>query len=297
MSTPQAWSTVVDQSTDAAFRAWGAEFSAKMLATGTLTQTADTGQINWVTVTRAAINTNAGFQIWYLNDSLHGTAPVYFRIDFGSAGATTAPRIMVTVGTGTNGSGTLTGTALTISRAVTAGSNPTSTVTAYASYMCAVEGFFGFAWKCGPAGNTNASRAFFVFQRSVDTAGAFSAQGGWALWGIGSSWVQQNLRFASTAAAYTVTTNNAQFPCVIPGAVTSSTVGSNFQAYIHWGAFPDVLPMVGTCTALQTEVAFNSTFSVAMVAGVSHTYIQLGSVNSAETTALPSVWGFCMRWE
>ena len=103
--TTAAWSTVLDQSSDAAFRNWGSELSGKFAAVG-MVQTSDTGQINWTTVTRAAvINTAAGYEIWKLS-----SGNLYFKIEYGT-GATqpTLPSIWITVGTGSNGSGTLTG--------------------------------------------------------------------------------------------------------------------------------------------------------------------------------------------
>jgi hypothetical protein len=300
MSTPQSWSTVIDHGSDAAFRTWAAEFIAKMLATGTLTQTADTGQINTATVTRAGTNSNAGYASFYLNDSLHGTAPVYFRVDFGTGAATNAPRIQITVGTGMNGSGTVTGTALTSARTCTATAAPTSTVTTYNSYMCAAPGFFGFSWKGGAGGSTNAARGSFFFCRTVDSAGAISAQGGYCFWGAGVTnvFAYQSLRFASTAAAYTaVTTPTASIPCVIPGAVTSSLVGANNQAYLHFAGFPDVQALFGLATAITSEVAVGNTFTMAPIAGVSHTYINLGAINPSETTGATGTYGQCMLWE
>jgi len=299
--TTQTWSTVIAHTTDAEFRTWGVEFNAKVAATVSMVQAADTGQINWVTVTRPGSNTNGGYEIWYLNDSLHATAPVYFRIDYGTGGGTGNPRIQITIGTGTNGAGTLTGTALTTARICNASGNPpTSTVTAYASYMCASTGFFGFSWKAGAGGNTNANRGSFYFCRSFDTAGVVSATGGYCVWGNGitGNLQYQNLRFAATAAAYTAVGGAAAaIPCVIPGTVTSSLVGANFQAYLHFGAFPDVQAVTGLCTVITSEVPFGNTFTLAPVAGVSHTYINLGAINPAETTVAATTYGQCMLYE
>jgi hypothetical protein len=94
--------------TDADFRAWGSGIAAQIAAMG-LVQTADTGQINWTTVLRPAINTSAGYEMWRFADSLQVTKPVFIRMEYGIAAVADRPRLIVRVGTGTDGAGTLTG--------------------------------------------------------------------------------------------------------------------------------------------------------------------------------------------
>lgn len=95
-------------STDADFRAWGSGISSLIAATG-MVQTADTGQINWTTVLKpAAINTSQGYEIWRFADTLQATKPWFLKLEYGSAGVVDRPGIWVTVGTATNGAGTIT---------------------------------------------------------------------------------------------------------------------------------------------------------------------------------------------
>jgi hypothetical protein len=102
--------TPFDQTTDAGFRAWVSSIITQLAAVG-LTQTSDTGQINTSTVTRPGSgNTSAGYTIWQFNDSLQGTSPIYFKLEFGSGSAAANPQMWVTVGTGTNGAGTINAT-------------------------------------------------------------------------------------------------------------------------------------------------------------------------------------------
>lgn len=94
---------------DADFRAWGSGIAAALAAVG-LVQTADTGQVNWATVTKPAVtNTVAGYEIWRFNDALQATRPVFVKIEYGVAATVDRPEIWVTVGTTTNGAGTLGG--------------------------------------------------------------------------------------------------------------------------------------------------------------------------------------------
>jgi hypothetical protein len=47
----------------------GVQGIAAQIAAMGLVQTSDTGQINWVTVARPALNTIAGYEIWRFNDA------------------------------------------------------------------------------------------------------------------------------------------------------------------------------------------------------------------------------------
>lgn len=95
------------QGTDAAFRAWGSGISALLAAAG-LVQTADTGQINWATVTRPTLaNTSQGYEIWRFPDALQATRPIFLKIEYGSGTNSGVPQMWVTVGTATDGAGTL----------------------------------------------------------------------------------------------------------------------------------------------------------------------------------------------
>ena len=290
--TFRTWSTVVSQATDADFRTWGVEFESYLVQVG-LVQTADTGQINWTTVVRAGVGTEAGYSMFSFTDSI-GT--LYFRFGYGSGGATTIPRIQVAVGQGTNGAGTLTG----ISSATTTvtGSAITSTSTLYTSYMCMVNGVFWFMWKIGTGGSANANRGGFVFQRSFTSLGVVDGAGGYASWGAYSAATSGLQYFGySSGTAYAAHTITSSYPCVIPGRVTSSSVGANYQVYLHWLAVPDVRPCVGSCTAIASEVSFGNQFTLAPCGNVSHNYICLGQAAIAETTAQSTIYSLCLIWE
>ena len=295
--TTQSWSTRVRHDSDATFREWGSELNTKMAAAG-LVQTADTGQINWTTVTRPGTNTDAGYEVWKLNDSLFGTAPIYIRFDYGTAGSATQPSIKATVGTGTNGAGTLTGTALTTAKR-TNGNNAAAVDTAYQSYCCCTEGFFGLAWK-----TTNQLTATFFVCRTVDNTGAYTATGAMVYWGNGlnsSVTATQALRFAATAAAYTAQTalpNTAL--CINPQTPTATTVGSDTQAMVAWTITPTILPLIGLCGVGNGEVSLGSTFSITIVGSTAHTYVALDEKQGPIGTVAANATGGlkpAMLWE
>lgn len=95
---------------DSDFRSWGSGLNAQIAAVG-LVKTSDTGQIDWTTTLKPSAGTQkVGYEIWRFNDALQATKPVFIRIDYGSSSAGISfPGLWVTVGTSTNGAGTLTG--------------------------------------------------------------------------------------------------------------------------------------------------------------------------------------------
>lgn len=270
--TTQSWSTGMRHDSDAAFRAWGSEIGVKLAAIN-LVQTADTGQINWATVTLPGANTSGGYEIWRFNDSLQATAPIYFRIDYNTANAN-QPKIVVTVGTGSNGSGTITGTAKSAANAINGQSAQTS-ATAFQSYFCHVDGFLGMDWKNG----SGLSEGNLLIIRTVDSSGAPTAVGAMVCWGVGSGTSitgRQFLRFAATAAAATLATNVQSGALGInPGAASASLVGSDVQVFIAWANTPQIQPLVGICGVLKSEIAVGNTFAATLVGSTSRTYIVL----------------------
>lgn len=84
--------------------------TAQLSALGLL-QTADTGQVDPLTVTGAtAADAIKGYQVWRFNDALQGSMPVFLKIWYGSGVSYAgAPALWLTVGTGSDGAGNLTG--------------------------------------------------------------------------------------------------------------------------------------------------------------------------------------------
>lgn len=131
------------QGSDAAFRVWGLQVNAALAAAG-LTQTSDTGQINWATVTRASANTDAGYEIWRWNDTQHATRPIFLKMRYGSASVNDRPRMWIDIGEGSNGSGSLTGAIRTDFRIIDAQNSNVSTADLNICYNATI-GYLGFA--------------------------------------------------------------------------------------------------------------------------------------------------------
>lgn len=96
-------------STDAQFRAYCQSISNTIVAGGWV-MTADTGQANFATMISASVAyTAAGYNIFKMNDALQATAPCYIKLEYGCGSTTSTPGFWITVGTGSDGAGNLTG--------------------------------------------------------------------------------------------------------------------------------------------------------------------------------------------
>lgn len=102
---------VDDTSLRALMTAWYACFEI-----GPVTQTSDTGQFDPTTITAASLSTTVGnsYRVHYLDDALHSTRPLYIRTGWHLSAAAGYIRNTVTVGTGTDGAGNITGLRATV---------------------------------------------------------------------------------------------------------------------------------------------------------------------------------------
>lgn len=123
------------------YRQWWDAIRAQLTAVG-LVQTSDTGQLTPGSHTRPSANNYSGYEIWRFADSLQGTLPIFMKIEPGVGGTQDRPAIRMSVGTGTNGSGTLTGQVGSTSVAV-AGTSKSASDT-LPSFMSHGEGYFHF---------------------------------------------------------------------------------------------------------------------------------------------------------
>jgi hypothetical protein len=150
------------------FNAWGQGISNGILAAG-LTKTADTGQINWGTNATIPSTTSQtiGYEVWQFTDALQSTAPVYVRLGYGSNGSqASTPQITVTVGTATNGAGTITASGLygaaVLTNSVFANSGVWASSSSATLYIDSDSGSSLMIAGWGYAGSTVAGTAFCI---------------------------------------------------------------------------------------------------------------------------------------
>jgi hypothetical protein len=123
----------------------------------------------------AANTTFQGYMIFRFNDTLQSTSAIYVKLEFGRGGGAQDPGLMGTMGTGSNGSGTITGASTARSALFYSNSTP-SVVTNYATYACynTTQGFLGVMYKLGSSNSSAGWGTLLVF-RSVDNTGAPTA--------------------------------------------------------------------------------------------------------------------------
>lgn len=254
--------------TDAEFRTWGSSLKAALAAVG-LVQAADTGQIDWTTVTKPTVgNTAAGYEIWEFNDTLQATAPVFIKIEYGTAASATQPSLWVTVGTSTNGAGALGGQMSTRKQL---NQSQSATATVYTSYVSGASNRLSF---CLMATSLTAATAMTVnIERSHDATGADTADG---------------------ISVFTVSTSNSTFEQFIPtptgsppsadtaapalvGTGNTAVVGSDTGLYPHFPFYGKALnPKLGVLSYKVSDIADLAVITVSMY-GSNHNYMALGS--------------------
>jgi hypothetical protein len=268
---------------DADFRSWGSGLSAQFAAIG-LVKTSDTGQIDWTTVLKpSGSNIKMGYEIWRFNDALQATKPVFIRIDFGSGLSTNYPGLWVTVGTATNGAGTLTGQ-VGATRPVPA--NSTTTGPTYCS---------GSSSRLNLASNTGAGASFLLIsvERTKTGAGVDTGDG--------------IVRYANSSAqglGYQL----VPFVGTIPAEATSNpALDSNLGGVSSLG--PDVMlsptvafygkPLFASwCIYKNTEITGLTPITFTHL-GATRTYMPLGGNSVSASNNLQTTGGYAiaMLWE
>lgn len=290
--TTASTNTVIAHTSDATYRVWVAEIITQLLAVG-LTQTADTGQVNVATVTRPAINTLNAYAIFRFNDTLHGTNPIFIRIDFGTGTVATTPQMRVSVAQSTDGAGTLTGLATTRVGCNAQASAPISTILPYSSRFCynATQGFLGMVWKQQAHDVDCAYGGFFIF-RSVDAAGAPTADATHVLAQAASDTGGVTANVGTMQVISTVTSsvyNTAPFPSVAwangpPLALANTLVGANAQVFPVWQYTPRLGITNQLAVAVLSEIAVNSTVAITVLGALSVTYLSVGGMTGCGST-------------
>lgn len=277
MSYAATQSLVPSQGTDAEFRAWGSAVGIKLALMG-LVQTSDTGQINWTTVVKpAGASASQGYEIWRFADSLQATDPVFIKLEYGSSSvASSIAGMWITVGTATNGAGTLTGTTST-RYAVGLGTNDATT---RLSVFSGDTDRFAFALFSGAqAGNLC---LLISVEREVNSAGTRIAGGCLITIGStnnGTASAPRQEYYDHGIAAFAEASLGFFYPTIGAG-VEGTEVGLSPQYHARGTFLPAGLNTMGY---IESAIAANTTFS-ATVYGAAHTYYALGSLTA--TTAM-----------
>lgn len=290
-ASPANWTNVTN---DANFRAWGSYISARLDAVG-LAKTADTGQIDWTTVLNpGATSTFAGYEIRAFADALQATAPVYFKIEYGESATADVPAVRITFGSGSNGSGTLTGNTSTAYWAQGSASITSS---------CSVVGSGSTNRFCMSGGWQAAAVGMcFGFERTKDAAGEDTAEGVliFATNTSGSVAAQKIAAVWSTTLGDIGPTTAILIPCIFP---PGSTAASGTQIVVcpvlhSKGVFMN--PGMNFAGYFTENITANSTPSV-YAYGALHTYYALAVASQFSGTNFQGPGGgteaFMLRYE
>lgn len=303
--TTTTTSSPCSQATNATFQAWVAEVVTALFTTIGLTQTADTGQINPATVAApVTANAQAGYVIGRFNDTLQSTKPIFFKLEFGSGSGAADPAMIVTVGTGSNGSGTLTGT-LTTRRLMTAAASTGNSTTSFTSRFCynAALGVFWMAFKFGMiVGGTGVTPlGTVIIGRSNDNTGAPTGDGvycltcGTSATSVATAGAMECLSFDTNTVYGGLSANWGG----LPFNTTSTTYLGNVSVIPGWVTWPFFQLSMHLAVGVQAEIAIGSTYSLAMIGATAVTYISVGPPFSGTGTVLgysPS-GTLCLPWQ
>lgn len=261
---------------DADFQAFVALCSASFDAIG-MTKTADTGQINPATVSRPANSAVGGYEIRSLGDSLMGTYPVYLKIEYGSNTSNSYQQVWITIGKGSNGSGTIT-SVIHARQALAA-----STITG-ALHGCASRGPGGISWVIGP-GN---SQLGFHVERSLNSIGVATGDALLVVPGMNNSTHTTSWHVYQYAAPTSYWVKGFS-PVCIPSIVNgySITAANPFAT----GSAPTAMPLPICCPGVTPwisrqliavppgDLLASTTFKASPYVGLSNTY--RGGINDS----------------
>lgn len=284
---------------DATFRAWGKVISDALQTIG-ITKTADTGQIDWTAATRtASVDTMVGYEIRQFTDTLQGTTPVFLKVEYGSGQTILRGCIRITVGQGSNGTGTLTGTTSTTAYlGQTAGSALT-----WDSYLSVNSGTFTFAlWVKQGLNNGSA----FYISRIKDSSGVDTSTGvniGW-ISSYNTGVPQSGWQYLPASGTVYPTTPMASPMCAFPRVdVDISTLGLNSGMY---PIYPNLgYPGNPDYTLVYNPAGFGDGVYVISLPlyGATHNFILVGgcyttaawkSINGAPVSPF---WSLALRYE
>ncbi len=299
-------STLVNQqNTDAIFRAWVQFIHDTLITTGGWVDPGDTGQMTISTaVHTTTANTKVGYRIYRMADSLQGSFPVYMKLHFGSANSSTTPGMWISFGTGSDGTGNLTGITL---------------ATFATTAMLATASVAGTAMNCyGSASTSRFSLGMFVdttaghglqlsVERTKDSTGADTGDGillsgssGGAqvpIQAAGTNWTTYLIRAGGTQP-----TDEYGLNFVLTRNNPSETFGGDIGVGVII-PFKGVAqqPGVGMVVVNSSDVSAEGTFTATLY-GSTRTYQQLNSAQAYRPTSATAATAhtssrICIRYD
>lgn len=289
--TLSSWTSTVNVTSDALFRTEMQAIHDAIVAVG-LVQTSDTGQVTISSMTRPATNIAAGYEIFKFNDSLQTNgAPVFIKIEYGTGNNTSTCSVWFTVGTSTDGAGTITGNQTSRYQL----QNSAATAGTFTSGMSGSSSRLTFVW-CNNGGNTISHWA--TIERLLDSSGANTSTGFVFMY---ASRTLGNTGNACQVVYYSgnqppvstcIPTLMANVPVATTWVVGTDT-GTGPILPVGWGVHPAIH---GGLTYFNADLTVANQFTISIY-GNNHTFLSLGSNSVGSLYNLHTSASILARWD
>ena len=262
-----------------------ATFISTLLTSGGWTQSGDSGQqasASWPAAT--STNNPGGYQIWHMTDTLAGSYPIYIKLEYGSGTSAAYFGFWCTIGTGSNGSGTITGiigARTYLSNTLGSGSYP-----CYGSATTSKLVIAMFATTGG-----GAAGLMYSIERAKDTSYADTGSGV-IVWGYGHQYaaIDQYIDYAGTLSkSFSVSASPYFTMAQLPTSYATGSDGAGNLAIfpiLPWGKYGAMTPGYNLLVYYGTDLSAYNSVTVS-VAGSNHTFMTLGA-----QAMLPSIGGW-----
>lgn len=161
--------------TDAEFRSECLLIHNALKATGGLVQTSDTGQTDFTTNTRATSAGVGGYTIYRFDDAHQSSYPLFLRFDWYQSQAGRLG-FAITIGTGTNGAGTITGVIRTVN--LTSGAVNGTALGTCDHFISIGDGYLYIFLGAAPPNGGSQIAAMYSIERSTDEVGTVHPEEG-----------------------------------------------------------------------------------------------------------------------
>lgn len=253
------------QTTDAEFQAWATALHSAVTTAG-LVQTSDTGQVDVTTMVKPIANTSAGYRIYRFNDTLQATAPVFIRLEFGCGSTTAIPRLVVQVGTATNGAGTLSGRFTTAANLV---GTALATVDQYVATGLD-KSYLAMFWQVSQS--TAAWGGSLIIDRSRNPDGTPNGDGLYVLTSTGTAATFQSSTMISYTGAVNVAANAT---CIVANNATG-VQALEVSLFPHFCFTPKLqAPVKSVLACFATDIPYAASVTVSHYGAAP--YLSLGN--------------------
>lgn len=299
-SVANTFTSSPDTLTDASFRVWGSAI-ANAIANCGWVKTTDANQINWATVTtNATANVAQGYEVWHMNDTganaNQASNPVFMKVEYGTGAVANNPTLWVTVGTGCNTSGGLTG-AISTRHLITSTRSANTQMSAYSGdvnrFHIAMQGFTVNSTMNAVAGQLNCS--LWSIERTKDASGNDTNEGVLIVLKGGTSTLFNQQYLNLTAGPTPV---ELSWGALMPSSVIGLATGVQSAVYpIYHSKGVFLNPGMGVLCCYSQVVQELQTISVPIY-GQNHTYMCFSNTMFQSCVARVGPAATCiMRWE